>query len=109
MSEGTEIRCWAYVTHPFAEVREAIESEPGRFFGEPTKRAVARAESLRTTLKVNVAGFEIGRDVIIEVAALDLMRHPPHEPNAPAVTLELRWKAASRLGVTPSSVLILRM
>jgi len=102
MSEGTEIRCWAYVTHPYSEVREVIATDPTSFLGGPTNRAVARAESLTATLKVNIAGFEIGRDVLIEVIGLDFTRHPPHEPNAPAVSLELRWKAANNSSLFPS-------
>ncbi len=85
MSEGTEIRCWAYVTYSFADVSDVIAT----VLGAPK------------TLKVNVAGFEIGRDVVIEVTKLDLSRHPPHEPNAPAATVHLQWKAASNASLFP--------
>src|SRR5688572_1453799 len=102
MSEAKEIRCWAYVTRPYADVRHALLREPARFLGGPTSKAVERAQQLRSTLKVDLAGLEIGKDVVIDVVELDFMRHPPHEPTAPAVTLELQWKAATNAALFPA-------
>ena len=102
MNAEREIRCFAYVSCPYAHVREALALQPARVLGDPTRRAVERAKSLHAVLSVDIAGVEIGKDVEIEVVALDFTRHPPHEPNAPSMTLELRWKAASNASLFPS-------
>ena len=51
MNPAHELRCYDYVNHPYAVVRDALRGGLGGIFERATKAATGRAEALAATLK----------------------------------------------------------
>jgi len=100
MSE--EIRCYEYVNRPYAEVSEALTSDALGVFERATHTAVSRAKELVTTLHVSVAGFDIGKDVVIRVRNVDRNASPPGHMGPVATALELEWHADTSAALFPT-------
>lgn len=92
MSNAREIRCYDYVNHPFEKVRAALASDAARVFQAATRAASARAQSVATALRVNLAGIEVGADVVITVGAMTDV--PKITKLGPGASLPIEWKAA---------------
>ncbi len=102
MAESKEIRCYQYVNRPYERVAMILRNDAVGLFHRATMAATARAGSVAAKLKINVAGFEIGKDVKVELTALDDTVHPPGEHVTPAIALEVRWVAASAAAFFPA-------
>jgi hypothetical protein len=91
MTKAREIRCYDYVNHPYERVRAALAADAPRVFQAATRAATSRAHSVATALRVDIAGIEVGTDVVIDVGALaDIPRTGKLGPGA---RLHLRWEA----------------
>ncbi len=92
MSKGREIRCYDYVNHPYAEVRDALTADAVEIFHNATKVAASRAESVASELRVNIGVIEVGTEITI---AVNKIEERPREVTSPPLTrLQLEWSAA---------------
>jgi hypothetical protein len=99
MSE--EIRCYQYVNRPYTAVSDAIVRDGGGLFERATHAAVGRAKDLVSTLHVEVAGVDIGKDVVIHVGRVDTAAAAPARMGA-ATTLDLEWRADKGAALFPT-------
>jgi hypothetical protein len=101
MSQVHELRCYDYVNHPYAVVRDALRGGLGGIFERATKAATGRAEALAATLKVELGPLEIGADVAIEVVGMEERDEGP-VGRTPTTYIHVRWKAARAAALFPS-------
>src|SRR5262245_55837669 len=101
MAKPHELRCYDYVTHPYAAVRDALLVDLGGIFERGTRSATRRAEALAATLKVEVGAVEIGTDVAIERVGVEERPEGPMG-HTPTTFIKLRWKAARAAAVFPA-------
>src|SRR5262245_25890564 len=66
-SMGKTIRCYDYVNHRYEAVRDALVADPVALFRAATKSASSRAEAVAVALRVDVAGVEVSKDVVVAV------------------------------------------
>jgi hypothetical protein len=92
MSKGRKIRCYDYVNHPYAEVRDALTADALAVFQAATKAAASRARSVAGALHVNIAGLDVAADIRITVKHVEERPGQFHAP--PGTHLELEWEAA---------------
>jgi hypothetical protein len=102
MSEAAPIHCYQYVNRPYAAVSRILVSDPVGLFQRATVAASGRAESLVARLEMRIAGFEIGKNVRIEVTHVNTEARPPRALVLPATSLELKWHAATNEALFPS-------
>lgn len=80
------LHCYAYVDAPFDLLSRLLAEDPVAVLQHATDDAVEQAGQLSRRLRVEVGGFEVGRDVTIEVG--------PFEPREVTRSLvPLRWRA----------------
>jgi hypothetical protein len=92
MSEGREIRCYDYVNHPYPQVRDSLSGSALKIFQAATKGAAARARSVASELRIQIAGIEVGTDIAI---AVNKIEHREQAAKSPPVTqMHLQWEAA---------------
>ena len=92
MARALEVRSYDYVNHPYAKVRDALVRDAVGVFRSATKAASSRAQDVASALRVQIAGMEIQKDIVIDVTrtveqrdvALDTMVSHIH----------LAWEAA---------------
>lgn len=85
---------YAYVRQPFDEVARLLAEDPAAILQPATERAAAEARTLRSELIVDLGTFEVGRDITIEVGEFEPL-------SMLAVSLPLRWRAATHEGLFP--------
>jgi len=92
MSEPTKLRCYAYLDRPYERVRELLRRQPLDLLQRATHSASARANSLAASLKVAVAGVEIG---VVARTYLHRVKEDEAIAGLPPVTcLEFGWEAS---------------
>jgi hypothetical protein len=101
MVQPHELRCYDYVNHPYAAVRDALRADLAGIFGRATKSATGRAHTLAANLKVDLGALEIGTDVAIEVLGVDEREEGP-VGRAHTTFIRLRWNAARAAALFPS-------
>ena len=101
MAQPHELRCYDYVNHPYAAVRDALRGDLGAVLERATKTATGRAHALAASLKVDVGPLEIGTDVAIELVGVEERDHGP-VGRTPTTYIGLRWKAARAAALFPS-------
>ena len=101
MAQPHELRCYDYVNHPYAVVRDALRGHLGAIFERATRGATGRAEALAASLKVDVGPLEIGTDVAIELIGVEEREEGP-AGQTPTTCIRLRWKAAHAAALFPS-------
>src|SRR5262249_11070483 len=99
MSRRHELRCYDYVNHPYADVRDALWSNALAIFKRATTAAAARANDLGVELRVRIGAIEVSADVDIQITAVEEVRSPFGHP---ATKLTLDWKSARRPGLFPA-------
>ncbi len=100
MAEPRTVRCYEYVNRPYERVRAVIHRDPLKLLQRATTSAAARATSLIASLRVQVAGIEIGVDVRVLVRRVrDLEMGPGTEP---VTRVELTWEATRLPALFPS-------
>jgi hypothetical protein len=100
MGEPRTVGCYDYVTRAYEDVCTLLRQEPLELLQRATTSASARARSLATTLRVELAGLEISVDVRLHVR-----RIRDHETLAgvlPALRIDLTWEAIHNPALFPS-------
>jgi hypothetical protein len=99
MSEPRTVGCYDYVERPFRDVRALLSQEPLGLLQRATTSASARAGSLATSLRLEVAGVAFSVDVRVHIRRiLDEMLSGA----LPALRIELTWEAISHPLLFPS-------
>ncbi len=98
MSKGREIRCYDYVNHPYAQVRDALSKDAPAVFQSATKAATSRAQSIASELRVDISGIALEADIVISVKG---MEEQTPEMASPVTRLQLEWQAAKMPGLFP--------
>ncbi len=93
MSKGREIRCYDYVNHPYAHVRDVLTQDALTVFQSATKAAAARAQSIAAELHVDFGGIGIKTDIRISV--INVEEKAPDAMSTPTTRLLLEWEAAT--------------
>jgi hypothetical protein len=105
MSEPRQLRCYQYVDRPYTKVRALLHARALELLEHASSSAAARARSLTTTLRVAVAGIEIGVDVR---PRLDRVREEDGVAGMSPVTfVDLTWEAARTPGLFPAMQAVL--
>lgn len=86
---------YEYVELPFDDVAEVLARDPAAVLQPATDAAVEQARAVHRDLVVELGGFEVGREVTIEVGEFR-----PVEIRR--VTVDLRWHASSATALFPS-------
>jgi hypothetical protein len=91
-----EIRCYDYVNHRYEEVRDALRGDAAKVFQAATHAASSRAESVAAALRVQVAGLELSKDVVITVRGVTEVRQARRSKTGPGPVTRIRlvWEAA---------------
>jgi hypothetical protein len=66
-----QLHCYAYVEAPFDLIARLLAEDAAAVLQEATDDAAEQAGTLSRTLSVEVGGFEVGRDVTIEVGEFE--------------------------------------
>jgi len=98
MTTGSEIRCYDYVNHPYARVRDALKHDALAVFQSATKAAVSRLESVAAELHVDLGAVGVQKDITISVKTVE---EKVDAMWTPSTRLALEWEAASRPGWFP--------
>jgi hypothetical protein len=92
MSKVCEIRCYDYVNHPYARVRDEMIKDAPRLFQAATKAAASRVESVASELRVGIAGIGLEADIRISITNID--EKVSDAMSVPITTLHVEWEAA---------------
>lgn len=99
MSKGREIRCYDYVNHPYAIVRDALTADAPAVFQSATKSAASRAQSVASELRVNIAGIGVATDISISVKKIEETLSDGLAPDATHLALE--WESSNMPSLFP--------
>ena len=91
--QGREIRCYDYVNHPYARVRDTLVQNAVKVFQSATKTAASRAQSVAAELHVDFAGIGVKTDIKIGVKTV--AERVTKANSIPTTTLQLEWEAAT--------------
>jgi hypothetical protein len=99
MSERKKVRCYGYVERPYEQVRLLLRRDPLELLQRATHAASARSRSVAVSLRVDVAGVQVGVEVRTHVSGV-------HDEQgvaglSPVTVVELGWEAARAPGVFP--------
>jgi hypothetical protein len=89
---GKTIRSYDYVNHRYEAVRDTITKDPVGLFRAATKSASSRAEAVAVALRVDIAGVEVSKDVVVAVKRVT--EEPAKGKKPPRTVLTLEWEAA---------------
>lgn len=94
MESQRTLRCYDYVNHPYARVRDVLLANPHYVF----RHATAAASTEAAALHVKLLGLDIGTEVAIRVLGVD------HEQayNNPATRISLEWHATTNPRMFPT-------
>src|SRR4029079_12491262 len=107
MAKLPEIHSYDYVNHPYAAVRDVLAKQALEVFRAATVAATSRAHDVASALRVQVAGVEIRKDIVITVQRTDESRSPAL---ATMLTqIELEWEAAQSPRLFPLMRAVLRV
>ena len=107
MAKLPEIHAYDYVNHPYAEVRDMLASQAVDVFRAATKAATSRAHDVASALRVQVAGVEIRKDIVITVQSTVESRSPALDTMVTQIDLE--WEAAQSPRMFPLMRAVLRV
>jgi hypothetical protein len=93
MSQGREIRCYDYVNHPYAQVRDELSKDALAVFQSATKAAASRARSVASELRVDIGGIRVEAD--IRIAVKNIEEKVSEALSAPVTRLQVEWEAAT--------------
>ena len=100
MRKGQHIRCFDYVNHRYAQVRDSLKANPLAVFQHATTSAAARAHAVASHLHANIAGLDVGKEVEIVAGPLEESTMGPS--SSPVTRLHLEWKASESAGLFPT-------
>lgn len=98
MSALREVRFYAYVNRPYAVVRDALQASAKEIIQAATASASRRAESIAASLRVEVAGVQVGTDVTLSVESIE---EKASTLIPPVTRLRLHWQAQTAPGLFP--------
>jgi hypothetical protein len=98
MSTGREIRCYDYVNHPYAQVRDALSSDALAIFQAATKAATSRAQSIASELRIDIGGIGLEAEIVIDVKKIE---EQIPEMASPVTRLQIEWQAAKMPNLFP--------
>ena len=93
MSKQCEIRCYDYVNHSYAQVRDALSEDALAVFQSATKAAASRAQSIASELRADIRG--IGVEADISICVKNVEEKAPAAMSAPVTRLQIEWEAAT--------------
>jgi len=93
MSKQCEIRCYDYVNHSYAQVRDALSEDALAVFQSATKAAAFRAQSIASELHADIRGIGVEADIVICVKNVE--ERAPAAMSAPVTRLQIEWEAAT--------------
>jgi hypothetical protein len=100
MTEPRKLRCYEYVNRPYESVRALLRERGAELFQHATTSAAARADALASTLRVSVAGVEVGVDVRIHLRG---MRDETWIAGlSPITRMDLAWEATRATALFPA-------
>ena len=99
MSKGLEIRCYDYVNHPYARVRDVLRQDALNVFQTATKAAASRAQSVAAELHVDLGGISVKADIRISIKNIE--DRIGDAMSGPDMRLLLEWEAATAPGLFP--------
>ena len=91
--KGRKIRCYDYVNHPYARVRDALKQNAPAVFQSATKTAASRAQSVAAELHVDFGGIGVKTEIKIEVRSVE--EKVVDSTSMPTTKLLLEWEAAT--------------
>jgi hypothetical protein len=97
-----ELHCYEYVNRPFERVRKVFATDALALFERATQTASGRASALVSTLKVNVGGLEVGKNVVIRIVDVHPHEDAPGHMATDALRLDLEWAAETNSALFPS-------
>jgi hypothetical protein len=93
MSNRSEIHCYDYVNHAYAEVRDALSKDALWVFQSATRAAASRAQSIASELRVDLGAIGIEADIRISVKNIEVKDR--EGISDPVTRLQLEWEAAT--------------
>jgi hypothetical protein len=94
-----QLHCYQYVNRPFEAVLGVLRHDAVGLFQRATVSAVKRAGSIASSLKIEVGGLEVAKEVEIRVLSSDAGTRPGGEPFA---RFQLEWRAKDSPGLFPT-------
>ena len=91
MAQSHELRSFDYVNRPYAEVAAALRARGDEIFARATAGATDRAKELATTLRVQIAGVEVGTPITLDIVHVD--EEPTDTSAGPTLHMKLEWSA----------------
>jgi len=101
MSQPRGLSCIEQVNRPYDQVRPLLLTDPLRLLQRATTSAVARCNSTIATLRLPLAGLEIGVDVRVHVRSIRDEAEPAADAR-PVTRVTLSWEAIRRPGIFPA-------
>jgi hypothetical protein len=92
-NKGREIRCYDYVNHSYARVRDALQQSALIVFQSATKTAASRAQTVAAELHVDFGGIGVKTDIKIAVQSIE--ESVADSISTPSTKLLLEWEAAT--------------
>jgi len=92
MGKGRELRCYDYVNHPYARVRDALKQNALGVFQSATKAAASRAQTVAAELHIDIGGVGVKTDIAITVKSI---QETADAALGPVTRLVLEWEAAT--------------
>ena len=99
MGEPRMVGCYQYVNRGYEDVGTLLRREPLDLLQRATTTASARARSLATSLRVELAGLEVSVDVRLHVRGI---RDGETIAGVPSLRIELTWEAIHNPALFPS-------
>ncbi len=99
MSNICEIRCYDYVNHPYAVVRDALTRDAPALFQAATKAAATRADSVASELHAGIGG--IGVEAEIRITVKNIEEKVSEAMLTPVTKLQLEWEASTMPQIFP--------
>jgi len=100
MATATSIRCFDYVNHPYKKVCSTLSQHANKVFHLATRSAETRAENIAAGLHTKIAGFEIGKEVLVTIKSYTDVENLRKKH----MTINLEWKAAHAANLFPTMV-----
>jgi hypothetical protein len=88
-----EIRCFDYVNHPYAQVRDALTKDAPALFQAATRAAASRAHSVASELRIDLGGIGVEADINISVQNIE--ERVSEASSAPVTRMRIEWEAAT--------------
>ena len=98
----THLHAFQYVNRPFPAVKAALIADAKGVFQRATVSAAKRATAIAVSLKLEVAGIEVGKDVDIHVLGVDAHAHAPGDARTPAARFAIEWSAKDGASFFPT-------